>query len=86
MENILKYVIEEALVMIPVLWVIAEVIKRLNYIESRWIPLIILSISLAFSPWLLGGYTPQNLVQAVLVAGGEMLLYQVVDKTKGGDK
>lgn len=86
MENILKYVIEEALVMIPVLWVIAEVIKRLNYLDNRWIPLIILSISLAFSPWLLGGYTPQNLVQAVLVAGGEMLLYQVVDKTKGGDK
>ncbi len=86
MENILKYVIEEALVMIPVLWVIAEVIKRLNYIENRWIPLIVLSISLAFSPWLLGGYTPQNLVQAVLVAGGEMLLYQVADKTKGGDK
>ena len=84
MEILTKYLFEEALVMIPALYIIAEIVKKTNVIDNRWIPLILLALSLAFTPWLLGGYTPQNLIQAVLVAGGEMVIYQVADKTIGG--
>ncbi|MBP1044400.1 hypothetical protein I6N95_25660 [Vagococcus sp. BWB3-3] len=31
---------------------------------------------IGFTPWLLGGYTPDNIVQAVLVAGGAVLIDQ----------
>lgn len=86
MEILTKYLFEEALVMIPALYIIAEIVKKTNVIDNRWIPLILLGLSLAFTPWLLGGYTPQNLIQAVLVAGGEMVIYQVADKTIGGQK
>jgi hypothetical protein len=82
--DILKYIWEEALILIPMLYILAEIIKKTEKISPNWIPLILLVFSLAFSPLFLGGYTPQNLVQAVLVAGGEMVVYQVVDKTFGG--
>lgn len=85
MDTLMNFIIDQALIMIPFLWVIAEVIKRTEKIGNRWIPLILLALSLGFSPWLLGGYTAQNLVQAVLVAGGEMIAYQVVDKTVGNN-
>lgn len=84
--DILKYIWEEALILIPALYIFAEIIKKTGKISANWIPLILLGISLGFSPLFLGGYTPQNLVQAVLVAGGEMLIYQLVDKTVGGKK
>ena len=82
MEIIAKYLLEEAFVMIPVLWIIAEAIKRGKRIEDHYIPYILIFISLAFTPWLLGGYTPQNFVQAILVCGGEMVGYQLYDKGK----
>ena len=79
--NILKYILPEAVVIIVALWVIATVIKRTEKIDNRWIPLILLALSLIFSPLVLGGYTPDNFVQAVLVTGAEMLFYQLWDKT-----
>lgn len=67
--EILEYVVNEGLVMVPVLFILAEIIKHTGMIGNKWIPGILLVISLAFTPYLLGGYGPDNIVQAVLVAG-----------------
>lgn len=67
--EILEYVVNEGLVMVPVLFILAEIIKHTGMIGNKWIPGILLVISLAFTPCLLGGYGPDNIVQAVLVAG-----------------
>lgn len=69
----LKLIVEEGYVMVPALWIIGYVIKNTNLIDNRFIPLMLLAISLVITPWLLGGYTAVNVVQSILVAGGAVL-------------
>ena len=79
--NLMEYILPEATVVVVALWIIATIIKRTKKINNDWIPLILLAISLAFTPLILGGYSADNFVQAVLVTGAEMLFYQIWDKT-----
>lgn len=81
------FILEEGLIMIPVLYIIGEVIKHTTPASNRLIPLILLVASLAFTPILLGGFTPENIVQAVLVAGVTVFGNELVKQTmKGNDK
>lgn len=80
--EILDFIVEEGIIMIPVLYVIAEIIKSANLIIDNLIPPILLILSLGFTPLLLGGYTPDNIVQAVLVVGGSVLANQLYKQTK----
>lgn len=74
--DFMNYVIDDALIMIPVLYIIAVVYKTTSPGWHRLTPFILLGISLAFTPILLGGYTPDNIVQAVLVTGATVLIYE----------
>ena len=67
--NILDYIVQEGLVMIPVLFIIGEIVKGTELLSNKWIPLVVLVVSVAFTPLVLGAYTADNVVQAVLVAG-----------------
>lgn len=80
--EILEYVVSEGLVMIPVLYILGEIIKHSEVIANKWIPGILLGISLGFTPLLLGAYTPDNIVQAVLVAGATVFVDQLYKQTK----
>ena len=71
--DIINYIIEEGLIMIPVLYIIGEIIKFTGVLNNKWIPLTLLIFSLLFTPLLLGGFTPDNIVQAVLVTGVTVL-------------
>lgn len=75
--EILDFIINQAYIMVPTLWVIGYIIKHTEWIRDKYIPFILLVISVAFSPMLLGGYTADNIVQAVLVAGGAVLIDQL---------
>lgn len=65
----LQFIIEEGLIMIPVLYILGEVIRHTELITNRWIPFTLLAISLGFTPLVIGHYSPETFVQAVLVAG-----------------
>ena len=80
--DILEYVVKEGLVMIPVLFVLAEVIKHTELLDNKWIPLTLLVISIAFTPFLLGTFNADNIVQAVLVAGVTVFADQLYKQTK----
>ena len=67
--DILNYVVQEGLVMVPVLYIIGEIVKGTELLSNKWIPLALLIVSVGFTPLLLGTYTADNVVQAVLVAG-----------------
>ncbi|WP_026314406.1 phage holin family protein [Allofustis seminis] len=67
--DIMSYIVEEGLVMIPVLFILGEIIKHTNVLDNRWIPLTLLVISLGLTPLALGGYHANTIVQAILVAG-----------------
>lgn len=76
MDQILEYVVGDGLVMIPALFVIGMIIKETAYIRNELIPVILLGISLALTPLLLGGYDATNIVQAILVTGAAVLVDQ----------
>jgi steroid 5-alpha reductase family enzyme len=82
--DFMEFITPQAGIMIAVLWVIAEVIKRTEKVDNRWIPLILLIISVVATPPVLGGYNASNIVQGVLVLGAEMVGYQLWDKTITG--
>ena len=80
--DIISYIIEEGLIMIPVLYIIGEIIKFTGVLNNKWIPLTLLVISLLFTPLLLGGFTPDNIVQAVLVTGVTVLGDQLIKQSR----
>lgn len=83
MEFLMEYLIEEALIMIPVLYILAEhIIKPAELFDNRWIPLFLLAISLVMTPLVIGSFTASNVVQAVLVTGGAVLAHQVKKQTR----
>lgn len=81
----ISYIVEEGLVMIPVLFIIGKIITHSNVMENRWIPLTLLFFSVCFTPLLLEGFTPDNIVQAVLVAGVTVFGDQLIKQAKKGE-
>ena len=79
--DIINFIIEEGLIMIPVLYIIGEIIKFTGVLNNKWIPLTLLIFSLLFTPLLLGGFTPDNIVQAVLVTGVTVLGDQLIKQS-----
>ena len=79
--GIISYIIEEGLIMIPALYIIGEIIKFTGVLNNKWIPLTLLVFSLLFTPLLLGGFTPDNIVQAVLVTGVTVLGDQLIKQS-----
>ena len=79
--DIINFIIEEGLIMIPVLYIIGEIIKFTGVLNNKWIPLTLLVFSILFTPLLLGGFTPDNIVQAVLVTGATVLGDQLIKQS-----
>ena len=44
MENIMNYVTENSLIMIPTLYIIGYIIKNMDAIKDKYIPLILLPL------------------------------------------
>lgn len=82
MEELIKYLVDDALVMILVLRIIGIQIKNTDVIADNLIPPALTLVSIGFTPLLLGGYTPENIVQAILVAGGSVLLDQTIKQSR----
>ena len=83
--DFLNYIIDEALIMIPALYIIGEVIRQTTVMLNKFIPLTLLIISIIATPVVLGGYTPDNIVQAVLIVGVTVFGDQLIKQTKKGE-
>ena len=83
----MAYIIDEALIMIPVLYILGSIIKYTTptYFD-KWIPLILLIFSIAYTPILLGGYSADNIVQSILIAGVTVFGNQLIKQTVKDDK
>ena len=71
--EILNYIKENALILIPVLLIIGQIIKNIEKIPDKWIPLILLPFGIAGSV-LLGNFGStvdivNSVIQGVLVTG-----------------
>ena len=66
--EILNYILDNALILIPVLNVLGLIVKNLKFIDNKWIPLILLVFGIAGSFGLMG-LTVDAAVQGVFVTG-----------------
>ena len=75
--ELLKYTVENCLVLIPVLNVIGQIIKGIERIDNRSIPLILLAFGVAGSIGILG-FNADAVIQGVLVTGTAVYGNQLV--------
>lgn len=81
--DILNYVVDEGLIMVPALYIIAEIIKATGVIKDKWIPVTLLALSLILTPLMIdGGYVADNFIQAILVAGVTVFSNQLIVQAK----
>ena len=74
--DFMKYITENALIIIPVLYIIGMILKNLKTIPDKYIPLILLPFGIVFSI-LLGGLTADAVIQGVLVTGAAVYCNQL---------
>ena len=84
--DIINYIISEALVLIPVLVVIGLVIKKLEFIPDKFIPVILLPIGIAGAV-LLGDTSTlaavvNSVIQGILVTGAAVYGNQIIKQLK----
>lgn len=78
--DILEYVIQEALVLIPVLYVIGMFIKGTPSIPSWIIPWVMLALGVIGATAIVG-FNVQGVIQGVLVAGVTVFTNQLIQQT-----
>ena len=76
-EILLNYIVEDGLILIPVLYVIGYIIKNTNILSNRWIPLVLLVIGIIFSIFLLNDPIVNRVIQGILIAGVTVFIDQV---------
>lgn len=77
----IEYIVENALVLVPVLNVIGMIVKNTEKIPDKYIPLILLFFGVVGTVAILG-LTPHSVVQGVLVTGVAVYGNQVVKQLK----
>ncbi len=76
--DILQFISEQGFIMIAFLYIIGGLLKRSEFIADKYIVVILPVVSCIVTPAILGGYTVDNFVQAILIAGVTVLGNQVI--------
>ena len=78
--DLIQYVTENALVLIPVLYVIGSILKGIEKIKDKYIPIILLPMGIALAI-AIGGVSVDAVIQGILVTGttvyGNQLIKQI---------
>lgn len=85
MQEILnEYIVEQALINIPVLLILGSIIKSTPKIKDWTIPYILLFLGVAFTVALLG-FNVDSIIQGVLVSGAAVFGNQLYKQAKNKD-
>ena len=79
--EILTYITENAIILIPVLIIIGLILKKLEFIPDKYIPLILLPLGI-LGAMALGGWTVESAIQGILVTGAAVYGNQIVKQLK----
>lgn len=78
--EILDFIMEEALILVPVLWILGTFLKRTPMIPDWTIVWMLLTTSIALTSSLFG-LTVHAVLQGILVAGVAVLGHQMLKQT-----
>ena len=77
----LNYIVDNALILIPVLYIVGTFLKGLEIINDKYIPLILMAFSIAFSIAILG-LNVDSIIQGILITGATVLSNQLIKQSK----
>ena len=77
MEMLKDYILDNALILIPVIYVIGAILKGTELIKDKYIPVILLPIGIVLG-MLIVGFTVNGFIQGVLVTGVAVYANQLV--------
>lgn len=79
-----KYLVENAYVLIPVLYILGNILKDLKFISDKYIPLLLLVLGIFLScAWL--GFNMTAVIQGILLTGVTVYSNQVVKQLLKND-
>lgn len=78
--EIMEFVVGEALVLVPALWVLGKFLKSTPYLPDWTIPWALLVAGIGGAVALIGP-TPEAVIQGVLVTGAAVLVHQLAKQT-----
>ncbi len=81
LELLKEYLIEDALIVIPVLLILGTIIKGTPNVKDWLIPYVLLVLGIIFTIALIG-FNPDAVLQGVLVTGASILIHQGYKQAK----
>ncbi|WP_346877108.1 phage holin family protein [Clostridium sp. UBA5712] len=75
--EVINYITENALILIPVLYIIGMILKGIERIKDKYIPLILLPIGIGLAMALMG-ININAIIQGILVVGVSVYTNQLV--------
>lgn len=77
----LNYISDNALVLIPVIYIVGMFLKGLEGVSDKYIPFVLMFVSIAFSVAMLG-LNVDSIIQGILIAGATVLSNQLIKQSK----
>ena len=79
--DFMNYIAENALVLIPVIYIVGMFLKELEGVSDKYIPFVLMFVSIAFSVAMLG-LNVDSIIQGILIAGATVLSNQLIKQSK----
>ena len=80
-DQIMEFIANEALIIVPALWIIGTFLKRTPRVSDWIIPWVLVAAGITGAIALLGG-SAESVIQGILVAGAAVLFHQLLKQTK----
>ena len=74
--DFMNFILDNALIFIPVIYILGSMLKGLEQVQDKYIPIILLPIGIALSVFSMG-LSVDSIVQGVLVVGAAVYVNQV---------
>ncbi|MFT8351742.1 phage holin family protein [Clostridium saccharoperbutylacetonicum] len=78
--DIAQYIAQNALILIPALYIIGMIIKNTEQINDKYIPVILLIIGILGAVGIMG-FNSNSVIQGVLVTGATVYANQLIKQT-----
>ena len=79
--DFMNYIAENALVLIPVIYIIGMFLKGLKGVSDKYIPFVLMFVSITLSIAMLG-LNVDSIIQVILIAGATVLSNQLIKQSK----
>jgi len=77
-----SYITENALILIPVLYIIGMILKGIEKINDKYIPVILLPVGILLSMGVMHSFSIDVIIQGVLVTGASVYANQLVKQSQ----